>query len=251
MADAMTANQTFEHLSGPHPGISLPDGHRVYAVGDIHGRRDLLDEMDAMIVADSMIEPPDAVTVVYLGDYIDKGPDSAAVIDCLAGPHPGGFETVCLIGNHDHFMVRFLAGDENLDHWLSNGGREALASYGVPWALGPDRALAELRAALPPEHRAFLDGLRLSHRIGNVVFAHAGIDPRRPLNAQTPKDLMWIRDPFLDWPAPMDVVIVHGHTPRPTPEVAHHRVGVDTLAWQSGTLTAAVLEKGTVRFLST
>lgn len=245
------ANQHFEHLAGPHSGISLPTDERIYAVGDIHGRRDLLDKINEMIATDAERSPIAKNTVIYLGDYVDRGPESSAVLDALSTQRLHDFETVHLMGNHDFYMIRFLDGEANYENWLDNGGDDTLASYGVPVSLGPERARRTLLDTIPPHHRAFLEHLKLSHRIGNVVFAHAGIDPTHTPDDQVPEKLMWIREPFLDWPHPMDVVVVHGHTPRPEPEVAHHRVGVDTLAWRSGTLTAAVLENGGVRFLST
>lgn len=244
-------NQYFQHLDGPHDGIRLPEDQRVYAIGDIHGRADLLQTLHGIIENDMATNPKSANTVVYLGDYVDRGPDSAAVIETLSTTAPTGTETAYIKGNHDHFMIGFLDGTGDLAHWLMNGGDDTLRSYGIHDVTDAPRAKQALLDVIPEHHLAFLKELSLSHRIGSLYFAHAGVDPRQPLDAQTAEELMWIREPFLDWPSPLDAVVVHGHTPRPEPEVRPHRIGVDTLAWRSERLTAVALENGHARFLST
>jgi len=244
-------NQYFQHLNGSHDGIRLPEDQRVYAIGDIHGRLDLLRKLHGIIEDDMAENPKDANTVVYLGDYVDRGPDSASVIETLATSAPAGTATAHIMGNHDYFMVDFLDGTGDLGHWLMNGGDDTLRSYGIDDSAEPAQLQEALLDVIPDHHLSFLKGLSLSHSVGSLFFAHAGINPDVSLEAQTPEDLMWIREPFLSWPKAMDTVVVHGHTPRPEPEVARHRIGTDTLAWKSGHLTAAVLENGHVRFLST
>ncbi len=244
-------NQYFQHLDGPHDGIRLPEDHRVYAIGDIHGRVDLLHELHGIIEDDMGAAPKAANTVIYLGDYVDRGPDSAAVIETLATSAPTGTETVHIMGNHDYFMVGFLDGTGDLSHWLMNGGDDTLRSYGITDAAEPRKLKQALLDVIPERHLSFMKGLSLSHRIGSLFFAHAGVNPLTPLDDQTPEELMWIREPFLDWPSALDAVVVHGHTPRPEPEVRRHRIGTDTLAWKSGHLTAVALENGHARFLST
>lgn len=244
-------NQCFQHLDGPHGGVHLPDDQRVYAIGDIHGRIDLLQALQA-IIADDMRETPKKMnSLVYLGDFIDRGPRSADVIEFLSTSKPDGLETVHIRGNHDFFMSGFLDGTGDLANWLMNGGDDTLASYGIDAISDEASPRDALLDAIPEHHKEFLQSLRLSHRIGSLFFAHAGVDPVRPLDDQSAEDLMWIREPFLEWPSPLDAVVVHGHTPRPEPEVRAHRIGVDTLAWRSERLTAVALENGHIRFLST
>jgi serine/threonine protein phosphatase 1 len=222
-----------------------PPGTALYAVGDIHGRADLLDSLQARIVADARRRTASRRVIVYLGDYIDRGPDSKGVIDRLAGEGPPGFERRFLLGNHDRFLLDVLAGDRAaLDGWLWNGGAAALASYGLaPEALAGTAAdmRERLRRALPPAHLAFFHALQLYHREGDILCVHAGLRPGVALERQTPMDLIWIREEFLDSDRDFGALVVHGHSIRPEPVVRQNRVGVDTGAWKTGTLTAAVL----------
>jgi len=240
-----------------HPGIALPEGTRVYAVGDVHGRLDLLLALHDLIREDLAANPPQTALLVYLGDYVDRGPHSAGVIETLLSDPVSGVETVHLMGNHEQVMLDFAIDGTFRDTWFRNGGRETLQSYGVdPDGAGTgDEAVAALARAfadaLPKVHRHFLAAMPTSHRAGSLFFAHAGIDPARPLDAQQDHDLMWIRDAFLHDDRDTGAVVVHGHTPAPEPEVTPHRINVDTGAWCTGRLTAAVLENGRVRFLDT
>ncbi len=238
---------------------SVPHDHRVYAVGDIHGCLGLLMDLETAIRQDAAAAPESRRTVVYLGDYVDRGPDCAGVIEHLTRPMPG-FQRVFLRGNHEDFLVRFIAGDEvglmRGGAWLMNGGGATLRSYGIN---APDHAsdLPTLRdlydrftAALPEAHRAFFNATALWHRIGGYVFAHAGIRPGRPPEAQDAEDLMWIRDPFLWSDEDFGAVVVHGHTPVPEPEIRANRINVDTGAVYNGRLTAVVLSGTQTAFLS-
>jgi len=238
---------------------ALPQDHRVYAVGDIHGCLGMLIELEALIRQDAAAAPEPRKTIVYLGDYVDRGADSAAVIDHLLRPMEG-FERVFLRGNHEDFLLRFVAGDEDGlrrgGGWMINGGDATLRSYGVdapPFAIDHP-VMRELRDrfddALPTAHRAFLEATATSHRIGGYFFTHAGVRPGRPLDMQEPEDLMWIREPFLWSDEDLGAVVVHGHTPVARPEIRSNRINVDTGAVYNGRLTAVVLSGTQTSFLS-
>lgn len=244
-------------LASPPPR-SVPEGSRVYAVGDIHGRADLLARLLVRIAKDAeQAAAVDRRVLVFLGDYVDRGPDSARVLDILLEGIPLGFEAVFLMGNHEQFMLDFL--DKGLmgESWLSNGGRATFSSYGldaVGFLLGTatlSDLRAELQETLPASHRAFLDGLRLSHREGDYFFVHAGVRPGVPLESQDPFDLLWIRGSFLASREDFGAVVVHGHSIEPEPEVRANRIGIDTGAYQSGRLTCLVLEGQGRRFIAT
>ncbi len=223
---------------------------RVYAVGDVHGRRDLLLRLYDLILADLARDPVPA-WLVHLGDYVDRGPDSHGVIEALChAPLP----LVALEGNHEQLMRRAGESVSALHGWLLNGGDAALASYGVDPHRGDDPAtlMARLRAALPPAHEVLLSSLLPSWRWAGYFFAHAGVRPGVALEAQAREDLLWIRQPFLEDTRDHGAVVVHGHTIRPAPVVRANRIGLDTGAYRSGRLTAAVLEPDTPpRFLYT
>ncbi len=241
---------------------AVPPGTRVYAVGDCHGGLEALRRLRSRIVADSARTddagpPVRRRVVVYLGDYIDRGPDSRGVLELLIGEPLTGFESVHLRGNHESFMREFLAGEDVASVWLRNGGAETLHSYGLdvaalngPWPLGDPPALrAALTSAVPKAHRAFLDGLALSHTEGDYYFVHAGVRPDVPLEAQGENELLWIREPFLSSTADHGKVVVHGHSVAREPEVRINRIGIDTGACFGGKLTALVLEGDRHRFL--
>lgn len=225
---------------------AIPAGYRVYAVGDIHGEASLLTAMLDLIRADAGDHPPARTLVVFLGDYVDRGPDSRGVLDLLAAPPLPGMSLRFLLGNHEAAMLEFLAGGPVGVEWLRFGGVETLASYGIA-ATGtptPQRLAQwrmELEARLPSRHLDFLRGLENSCVIGGYAFVHAGIRPGRPLDMQIAEDLLWIREPFLSDPRPHGHVIVHGHTVTPEPELLPNRIGLDTGAYATGVLTALCL----------
>jgi serine/threonine protein phosphatase 1 len=236
---------------------SVPDGTRVYAVGDIHGRADLLDRLLKRLADDADKCRPERIVVVFLGDFVDRGPNARAVVERLmAGPPAegglAGGEWICLKGNHEEYMIRFLTELSVGASWLWNGGHATVQSYAaIPEGHEHDTAALQLllSRALPPSHLRFLSRLRMMHVEGDYVFVHAGIRPGIALADQDPTDLMWIRDDFLFDPNPLEKVVVHGHTIAPVPEIRPNRIGIDTGAYASGNLTALVLEGTERRFI--
>lgn len=239
------------------PTYSLPAGQRVYAIGDIHGRLDLLDRLLAMAVQDAGISPAGLLSAgfIFLGDYIDRGPASRQVIDRLIeGRDAAGW--ICLKGNHEAMLLEALDGQRDFDVWLANGGVETLFSYGIVarqhlTAGGADALRAAMIEAIPPEHIAFLRDLPTSHELGGYFFCHAGVRPGVPLERQTDDDLIWIRDVFIDSTAHHGRRVVHGHTPVMTSEILPNRINVDTGAYLTHRLSCAVLEAAEVRVLTT
>ena len=210
----------FRRREADVPAARLGEGKAVYAIGDIHGRLDLLEQTLALVVEDAQRHPKDvARSLVFVGDYSDRGPDSRGVIERLRDDPLLGFATVRLMGNHEDALLRFLDGHSDGLGWLTYGGLETLMSYGVPVrALPADSVAAEelrraTKAALPAGHEAFLRQCSFHHVEDDYVFVHAGIRPGRVLDRQSPQDLLWIRDEFLRSVAPLPgSVIVHGHT---------------------------------------
>ncbi len=240
----------------PHPRLRLPDGVRIYAIGDIHGSPDLLAQLYKGIRDDLETTAVDRAVLVHLGDYVDRGPRSPDVIEMLIDPPLTGPEYVFLKGNHEDFMLRFLDDGGPCAHWLLNGGDTTLTSYGIdPWAFDggydADALHRALHDGVPKAHVDFLRALKLSYQVGNAFFAHAGIRPGVALAKQTPHDLIWIREPFLDSNEDFGAVVIHGHSPRTRQEVRDNRINVDTGAFASGHLTAARLQGDTVGFLQT
>ena len=244
---------------GSSAGDSAPPGVAgdtlLYAVGDIHGRLDLLERLHDLITADAAGLAAARKVLVYLGDYVDRGPESRAVVDLLIEAPLEGLEPVHLLGNHEAFLLTFLADPDEVRVWFMNGGDATLRSYGVdPWAEpGPEGRPATLHAAfvdaLPEAHRAFYSSLQLSHEEGDYLFVHAGVRPGIPLDAQDPEDLIWIRGEFLESGADHGKIVVHGHTPMGEPQVCANRIGIDTGACYGGHLTALVLHGTERRFL--
>ena len=239
------------------PGVErLPAGVRVYAIGDVHGRADLLERLYGLIAADLKARPIDKVMEVFLGDYVDRGPNSRDVIDwMLSGPRVA-HKRICLRGNHELMMQAFLDDASVIGSWGQYGGLETLYSYGVKVKLPlaedmHEEAQQAFRRAVPASHVEFLRSLRPMASAGGYYFAHAGVNPARPLADQVEDDLYWIREPFLSHHRPLEKVVVHGHTPVEAPEVEVHRIGIDTGAYITGRLTCAVLEGAQVSFLST
>jgi serine/threonine protein phosphatase 1 len=235
--------------------LPFPEPDRIYAIGDIHGRSDLLDRMATEIIGDLEARPVGAALTVTLGDYVDRGPDSRGVLERLVrNPFPTSLVT--LKGNHESLFATFLDDPSVAGHWRRLGGLETLYSYGVPlesvmMGKNYEDAATALRAALPPTHLEFLKSLPTWISVGNYFMCHAGVRPGIPLERQAEQDLLWIRDEFLLSRADFGKIVVHGHTPAEAPEVLPNRINVDTGAFMTGRLTCAILEKGQVRFLST
>ncbi len=222
----------------------VPAGTRVYAIGDIHGYDDLLSQLQERIVADAA-SAPSRKAVIYLGDYVDRGPHGDRVLDRLIDRPLPGFESVFLMGNHEATMLGFVEDPLSYEHWLVNGGDTTLAAYGVDWPAGGtdlEELARQARKRIPRRHLDFLRGLSFSHEEGDYFFVHAGIRPGVPLDRQSPDDMMWIRDRFLLSDLDHGKVVVHGHTPVSEPEFRANRIGVDTGVYMSGVLTCLVLE---------
>jgi len=235
------------------PQGSVPEGNRIYAIGDIHGRLDLLNSVLGRIDTDMGAHPASNAIRIFLGDYIDRGPDSMRVLDrlvnyCVAQP------TVCLMGNHEAFLCEFLKDPDVLTVWRRCGGLDTLLSYGLAPKIETDvqdqRELAsELGRILPSSHREFLSGLKQYFICGDFFFVHAGVRPGICLTKQSEDDLLWIRDDFLLSEDHFGKVVVHGHTPVLEPEVRPNRINIDTGAYATGRLTCLVLENDEIRFI--
>jgi len=256
MAD-QTGGQTDQAQSPSTKWPRVPDNIRVYAIGDLHGRADLMAEMLQRIAADSSTATQVNETVlVFLGDYIDRGPDSAGVIDqALRLMNEARYTTHLLKGNHEVMLLDFLDDADRFFHWAANGGVETLESYGVDVDAmrneTPERLRQTALAAIPDAHLTLFRGLKTSVAIGDYLCVHAGVRPGIALDAQAEHDLIWIREPFLDHEGDFGRYVVHGHTPVSEPDIRTNRMDIDTLAWRSGTLTTVVLEGASRRFLQT
>ena len=243
----------FSGNSGP----AGPDGYRAYAIGDIHGRLDLLEILLTKIEADIASRPRSENLIIFLGDLIDRGPDSATVVERLRTYGPGDAAMVFLSGNHEEVMLRILAGERGglLADWLKFGGAECLASYGLDPAVlatkGEAAALKAVKAAVPKAHAEFLASFADTFRFGDYLFVHAGIRPGLGIADQSQRDLRWIREPFLEDDKDHGFVVVHGHTISSKVEERANRIGLDTGAYRTGILTALAVEGGERWFLDT
>jgi serine/threonine protein phosphatase 1 len=236
----------------------IPPGVRLYAIGDIHGRVDLLRKLLEIIVTHEVARPSQKAALIFLGDYVDRGPDSRGVIDLLIDGLPENFQTIFLRGNHEDMMLRAIADPDLFDFWAGNGGLATIQSYGINIGTAqhhsPDEAralLAELDRVLPQSHRDFLVSLRLWAKVGDYFFVHAGVRPGVPLRQQAENDCLFIRNEFLRDESSYGKIIVHGHTPVREPEIRPNRIGIDTGAVFTGRLTALVLEGRIKSFLTT
>lgn len=235
-------------------GPRLPPGTRVYAVGDIHGRADLLSKLFDRIDEDLKSSPVANAIQVFLGDYIDRGPDSRAVIDMLI-ERQGRNGVVLLKGNHEDYFLQFLTAPAMLSGWTKIGGLSTVLSYGITGKRGRNdpRTQQDLAAALqqavPESHKLFLRNLKLSFTCGDFFFVHAGVRPGVQLQKQSPNDLLWIREDFLLHEQHFGKIVVHGHTPVDEPEIHPNRINIDTGAFATGRLTCLVLENDQMRFL--
>lgn len=230
---------------------SVPAGTRYYAIGDVHGRSDLFGALVAAIDADDEQAGSAKTTIVLLGDLVDRGADSAGVVQAaidLAKRRP----VILLIGNHEEMFLDSFSDTGVLRHFLRHGGRETVLSYGIPRDRYDDATLEELQGLMaefiPASHRSYLkDGLD-QQVAGDYLFVHAGISPGVPLDEQKPHHLRWIREPFLEHAGMHELFVVHGHTITDDIDSRANRIGIDTGAYRSGRLTALVLE-GTSRRL--
>lgn len=226
--------------------VALSEGLRIYAIGDVHGRADLLDRLLSRIDAHLAARPVARPVCLLIGDYIDRGPDSREVLDLLINC-ANGREIIFLRGNHDVLIDRFLKDPATLRDWSRIGGLETLMSYGLKPSLNPDadmqKELAEaLDAILPESHRRFLGNLGSSFTCDSYFFAHAGVRPGIPLAKQSDDDLLWIRDEFLLHEEMFERIIVHGHTPVHEIDIRPNRINIDTGAYATGRLSCLVLE---------
>ena len=224
----------------------IPEGVRIYAIGDIHGRLDLLDRALSCIDADLHACPAARAIELFVGDYVDRGPASRQVLDRLV-ERAHAHEIVALKGNHESLLLDFLENPEVLEPWQHLGGLETLLSYGLTPSIRNDREsqikLAEkLNEVFPDAHRQFIRNLRLSFTCGDFFFAHAGVRPGVALPWQKEDDLLWIRDPFLSCKEGFGKIVVHGHTPVLEPDVEYNRINIDTGAFVTGRLTCLLIE---------
>jgi serine/threonine protein phosphatase 1 len=224
----------------------LPDGIRIYAVGDVHGRADLLGQVLSRIDADLASYPDCRPIQVFLGDYVDRGPSSREVLDRLIR-RSRCHEIVCLKGNHESYVSEFLQNPAILEDWRQFGGLETLMSYGLKPSINAD--LAEqlelsraLSVVLPNHHRQFLGSLSSSFTCGDFFFVHAGVKPGIPLTEQREEHLLWIREDFLVCEEDFGKVVVHGHTPVRDPDIRSNRINIDTGAYATGRLTCLIIE---------
>jgi serine/threonine protein phosphatase 1 len=245
----------FQELKVQGRRPTLTAGPRIYAVGDIHGRIDLLNELLARIDTDIALRPTESPLYVFLGDYIDRGPSSRETIDRLI-EHGATNECVFLKGNHELIAIKCLSDRDLFDQWLRLGGVETLMSYGVPTeTLASGGQIAELQAAfhdaLPQAHFRFFRDLQSSFACGDFFFAHAGVRPNVELSRQKESDLLWIRDEFLSSNEDFGKIVVHGHTPTLEVEVGPNRINIDTGAYATGRLTCLVIEDSSLSIIDT
>ncbi|MEO6433216.1 MAG: metallophosphoesterase family protein [Sphingomicrobium sp.] len=231
-------------------------GYRAYVVGDVHGRLDLVDRLLATIHAELDAAPRHKAMLVFVGDLIDRGPDSAGVIDRLLTYKRAGVRLIVLLGNHEEVLLRILEGDSSLiESWLKFGGAECLESYGVDpvqvAAAEPHQALAMIARAIPTAHSRFLAECADTFRFGDYLIVHAGIRPGIEIDQQLQSDLRWIRDPFLADRSDHGFVVVHGHTISEEVEERPNRIGIDTGAYASGRLTALAIDGARRWFIDT
>ncbi|WP_339028239.1 metallophosphoesterase family protein [Bradyrhizobium symbiodeficiens] len=219
----------------------LPEGVRIYAFGDIHGCVDLLHNSFAVIDEDLGRNPVDRAVEVFLGDYIDRGPQSSQTLDLLI-ERSRMRETICLKGNHEAYFLNVLRDPSKIGDWRQFGGLPTLMSYGINPPLNPTAAertdlISTLLELMPPSHLQFLRGLKPSFTCGDFYFVHAGVRPGIPLREQQETDLLWIRDEFLESKENFGKFVVHGHTPVEAPDIRHNRINIDTGAYATGNLT--------------
>jgi len=245
----------FRTSAKPSPRRDAYPSRRIYAIGDIHGRLDLLEILAGKLALHLEQARSENAVIVLLGDYIDRGPQSAGVIDRLLAdrlPAPAVF----LRGNHEATLLHFLEDESVLESWRQFGGLETLVSYGVDVreamrGRNYAGAQAQLKTRMPAEHLRFFERTRLSWTSGDYFFCHAGVRPGLALARQQEQDLLWIREDFTEFRGSLEKVIVHGHTPAPAPELLPNRINVDTGAYATNVLTCAILEGERRSFIAT
>lgn len=240
----------------PRIETGIPEGQRLYVIGDIHGCADLLSQKHQAIDADIRANGTNAdCSIIYLGDYIDGGPASREVVEMLLKTHSGRPRKITLMGNHERMLLDFLDDPRHGQQWLDLFGRATLESYGVPAPAGQlgEGQLESLRVSLkrkiPASHVQFFNSLETSYVSGDYAFVHAGIRPGVPLAEQARHDLLWIRDDFLVSRAHHEKVIVHGHTYTRRPRVRARRIALDTGSFFTGRLSCLVLQGKSLRLL--
>lgn len=230
----------------------VPDGERAYVIGDVHGRLDLLDALVRAIEEDDKAAGDAQTTVIFLGDLIDRGPQSAGVIK-LARLWEEYRTIRFLIGNHEEMFLDSFKDIEVLRHFLKHGGRETILSYGVSEKefnkASTEEVQAMMKELVPKGDRKFLKGFEDMIEMGDYMFVHAGINPKRPMDEQKARELRWIREPFLNHKDRHSHIVVHGHTITEDIEEKKNRIGIDTGAYRHGVLTALVLEGDTRRYI--
>ena len=252
----MASTQQGDDGTAPY-SPAVDEGTRIYAVGDIHGRADLLHRIQDLIRDDAATAAGLRKVVVYLGDYVDRGPESFQVVEHLITHPLEGFESVHLKGNHEEFLIRFIDDGTMGAAWMMNGGNATLVSYNISafnlffGQRGLGRAQKRLARTIPRNHLDFYRGLRLTHVEGDYLFVHAGLRPGVAYDEQKEGDMIWIRDAFLETDQDFGKMVVHGHSIQAMPDVRAHRIGIDTGAYHTGRLTCLVLEGPTRRFLQT
>jgi len=231
----------------------IPKGLRLYAVGDVHGRADALRDVLARIDDDIKRRPAERAIQVFLGDYVDRGPQSREVLNLLIARHRT-HELLPLKGNHEVMFLDFFKNPSMLTNWRQQGGLQTLMSYGLKPSLNPGAAerqdlASNLGRSVPPEHLQFIAGLPTSFKCGDFYFVHAGIRPGVALGDQRDDDLLWIREEFLLHEREYEKIIVHGHTPVPEPDVRTNRVNLDVGAYATGRLACMVIEGSAIGFI--
>lgn len=243
-------------LAGGEKPARGKDGCRAYAVGDIHGRLDLLNGILERIEQDCASRPRRKTFIIFLGDLIDRGEDSAGVVERLRTYKPDFAQPLFLAGNHEEVLLRILHGDKGvLSSWLTFGGTECLRSYRIDPAplkmMEEGAALRLIRSRFPEEHRRFIESFADTFRFGDYLFVHAGIRPGVAIEEQDRADLLWIREPFLNDSKEHGCIVVHGHTIVEAVEEKRNRIGIDTGAYQTGVLTALAIEDDERWFIAT
>ena len=250
----------FKRLLGSNRNTSItpfcPSGLRIYCIGDVHGREDLLQQVHDNIL-DDVSDYTGRKIVIYLGDYIDRGERSKQVIELLLSHPLSDFESIHLRGNHEQSLLDFLIEPDIGQAWFKYGGLQTLVSYGIRYNKIPtstkdmQELQTELKERLPDSHLEFLKKTLIFHSFGSYYFVHAGVNPRLSLEQQQPDDQLWIREDFIHHTKAYEKIIIHGHTITDEPDFQHNRIGLDTGAYQSGKLSCLVLENDSQRILQT